>query len=103
MPVHHGFFVLFQFCEDFIGTHALGKQFLQNGFRFCFLCFFGGFLISNRLLGFQLGQFLLGGFEHCLFIFQISFQRVADGGIATARGWVNGLMRAAKARKVPVF
>ncbi len=28
MPVHHGFFVLFQFSEDFIGTHAFGKQFL---------------------------------------------------------------------------
>ena len=33
-------FLLFQFSEDFIGTHALGKQLLQNGFRFCFLCFF---------------------------------------------------------------
>lgn len=25
MPVHHGFFLLFQFFEDFIGTHAFGK------------------------------------------------------------------------------
>ena len=34
MPVHHGFFVLFQFFEDFISTHAFGKQLFQNGFRF---------------------------------------------------------------------
>ena len=27
-PVHHGFFVLFQFFEDFISIHAFGKQFL---------------------------------------------------------------------------
>ena len=36
MPIHHGFFVLFQFSEDFIGTHAFGKQLFQNGLCFCF-------------------------------------------------------------------
>ena len=40
MPVHYGFFVLFQFCEDFIGTHAFGKQLFQNGLCFCLFCFF---------------------------------------------------------------
>ena len=34
MPVHHGFFLLFQFCEDFIGTHAFGKQFQELAFTY---------------------------------------------------------------------
>lgn len=52
MPVHYGFFVLFQFCEDFIGTHAFGKQLFQNGFRFClfrFFCSFGIFPLCHRI------------------------------------------------------
>ncbi len=40
MPVHHGFFLLFQFCKNFIGTHPFGKQLFQNGFRFCLAFYF---------------------------------------------------------------
>ena len=43
MPVHHGFFLLFQFFENFISTHAFGKQLLQNGLCLCLFCFFCSF------------------------------------------------------------
>ena len=76
MPVHHGFFLLFQFCEDFIGTHAFGKQLFQNGLCFCLFCFFCSFGICLRLLCFQLDNFLVDSFQRCFLLFQVSFQSV---------------------------
>ena len=69
-----GFFLLFQFCEDFIGTHAFGKQLFQNGFRFCFLCFFCSLGISDRLFPFQRSQLFLGRLKSHFLLFQVSFQ-----------------------------
>ena len=72
-------FLLFQFGEDFIGTHALSKQLLQNGFRFCFLCFFCSPGICLCLLCFQSGHFFFGLLQSSLFCFQISLQSVNVG------------------------
>ena len=76
MPVHHGFFVLFQFCEDFIGTHAFGKQLFQNGLRFCLFCFFCSFGVCLCLLRFQHCHFFFGLLQSSLLLFQVSFQCV---------------------------
>lgn len=40
---------LFQFCEDFIGTHTAGQQLLQHFFGLCLLCFFGSLGVCDRL------------------------------------------------------
>lgn len=80
MPVHYGFFVLFQFCEDFIGTHAFGKQFFQNGFRFCLFRFLCSLSICLCLLRFQRYHFFFGLLQSSLLLFQFSLQRVNVGG-----------------------
>lgn len=75
-------FLLFQFSEDFIGTHALGKQFFQNGFRFCFLCFFCSLSICLCLLCFQGCYFFFGLLQSRLLLFQsvlLLFNRFLDG------------------------
>ena len=75
-------FPLFQFSEDFIGTHTLGKQFLQNGFRFCFLCFFCSLSICLCLLCFQGCYFFFGLLQSRLLLFQsvlLLFNRFLDG------------------------
>ena len=76
MPVHHGFFLLFQFCKNFIGTHPFGKQLFQNGFRFCLFRIFCSFGICLCLLCFQLDNFLVDSFQRCFLLFQVSFQSV---------------------------
>ena len=50
---------LFQFSEDFIGAHALGKELLQNGFRFCFLCRLLFCKLRCEISGHSFGLFLL--------------------------------------------
>ena len=71
-----GFFLLFQFCENFIGTHALGKQLFQNGLCFCLFCFFRSFGICLCFLCFQSGHFFFGFLQSSLLLFQISLQSV---------------------------
>ena len=95
MPVHHGFFVLFQFCEDFIGTHAFGKQLFQNGLCFCLFCFFCSFGIRLRLLCFQFDNFLVDSFQRCFLLFQVSFQSVnvyGDGCDFRCECFLRGLL-----------
>ena len=95
MPVHHGFFVLFQFCEDFIGTHAFGKQLFQNVLCFCLFCFFCSFGICLRLLCFQLDNFLVDSFQRCFLLFQVSFQSVnvcGDGCNLSCECFLRGLL-----------
>lgn len=67
---------LFQFCEDFIGTHTAGQQLLQHFFGLCLLCFFGSLGVCDRLFPFQRRQLFLGGLESSRFLFQVSFQSV---------------------------
>lgn len=45
MPVHHGFSVIFQFCEDFIGTHAFGKQLQEQAFTYEVFSFYTPLLL----------------------------------------------------------
>ena len=80
---------LFQLSEDLIGTHATGKQFLQDGFRLCFLCFLCGLSIFLCLLRFQGCHFFFGLLQSSLLLFQISLQSVnvcGDGCDLSSQG-----------------
>ena len=80
MPVHYGFFVLFQSFENFISTHAFGKQLLQDGFCFCLFRFFCCLGICPGLLRFQRYHFFFGLLQSSLLLFQISLQSINVGG-----------------------
>ena len=105
MPVHHGFFVLFQFCEDFIGTHALGKQLFQNGLCFCLFCFFCSFSICLCLFCFQFDNFLVDGFQLCFLGFQVSFQciDIRSDGCDFGRECFSCRLLAASMPTTPIF
>ena len=95
MPVHHGFFVLFQFSEDFIGTHAFGKQLFQNGFCFCLFGFFCSFGVCLCLFCFQRCHFFFGLLQSSLLRFQISLQSVnvcGDGCDFRCECFLRGLL-----------
>ncbi len=76
MPVHHGFFVLFQFCEDFIGTHAFGKQLFQNRFCFCFFASSAALASAFAFFASSVATSFSAFFRAIFLLFQISLQSV---------------------------
>ena len=70
---------LFQLSEDLIGTHATGKQFLQDGFRLCFLCFLCGLSIFLCLLRFQGCHFFFGLLQSSVGSFRSQYITISSG------------------------
>ena len=65
-----------QYADDIVQAHAVGQQLLDGGIQLGFLCVQSSFGVCAGLLGFQLVDRLLDGFERSTVGFQLCLQAV---------------------------
>ena len=68
-----------QFVQDLVHAHAVGDQFLQGAVDLGLARLLGGLGLGGRLLGFQLGNGLVGGLEGGPLFLQLGFQVIDIG------------------------